>query len=74
MGRLLAEHMQSVSHEYDEDEERFTPFEDAGPESDSDSGLEELLGAPLKSVPGAFTYGAYARLFQGHGHWTRCLS
>ena len=35
-----------MSPEYDEDDERFTPFEDAGPESDSDSGLEDLLGAP----------------------------
>ena len=38
--------MKNMSHEYDADEERFTPFEDAGPESDSDSGLEDLLGAP----------------------------
>ena len=53
--------MKNMSHEYDADEERFTPFEDAGPESDSDSGLEDLLGgAPQLS----FWYGAHVMLFR----------
>ena len=46
VGRLLVDHFKTMKKSSRDLDEASLKFTDAGPESDSDSGLEDLLGKP----------------------------